>query len=207
MSLRRTMRAAVLSHLSGCCILAESQTEGRKMEVIESVKQSLGETEHLLLAELRLLRRKHRDASAGRPRIQLTIGQRIADIVASNMGSWRFIIIQSCILVVWIALNITAYVERWDPYPFILLNLALSFQAAYAAPFIMMSQNRQQDVDRLAAEHDYQINIKAELEIELLHEKIDKLREQEVVQLTQAVADLTEMLKRERGASDRDTNG
>ena len=117
------------------------------------------------------------------------------------MGSWRFIIIQSLILVVWIALNITAYVQRWDPYPFILLNLALSFQAAYAAPFIMMSQNRQQDVDRMAAEHDYQINIKAELEIELLHEKIDKLREKEVVQLTQAVADLTEMLKRERGAS------
>jgi uncharacterized membrane protein len=177
------------------------------MEVIESVKQGLGETEHLLLAELRLLRRKRRAASSGRPQIKLTVGQRIADIVASNMGSWRFIIIQSCILVVWIALNITAYVERWDPYPFILLNLALSFQAAYAAPFIMMSQNRQQDVDRMAAEHDYQINIKAELEIELLHEKIDKLREQEVVQLTQAVADLTEMLKRERGASDRDTNG
>jgi uncharacterized membrane protein len=119
-------------------------------------------------------------------------------MVASNMGSWRFIIIQSAILIVWIILNITAYVQRWDPYPFILLNLALSFQAAYAAPFIMMSQNRQQDVDRQAAEHDYQVNVKAELEIELLHEKIDKLREQEVVQLTQAVADLTELLKRER---------
>lgn len=156
------------------------------MAVIESVKHGLEETEHHLLAELRLLRRKHRAASPAGPRITLTVGQRIADIVASNMGSWRFIIIQSAILVVWIILNITAYVERWDPYPFILLNLALSFQAAYAAPFIMMSQNRQQDVDRLAAEHDYQVNIKAELEIELLHEKIDKLREQEVVQLTQA---------------------
>ncbi|MGZ5924825.1 MAG: DUF1003 domain-containing protein [Rhizomicrobium sp.] len=177
------------------------------MEVIEGVKQGLEETEHLVLAELRLLRRKLRAVSSGRPQIKLTLGQRIADIVASNMGSWRFIIIQSCILVVWIALNITAYVERWDPYPFILLNLALSFQAAYAAPFIMMSQNRQQDVDRMAAEHDYQINIKAELEIELLHEKIDKLREQEVVQLTQAVAGLTEMLQRERGASDRNANG
>ena len=167
------------------------------MAAIESVKHGLEETEHHLLAELRLLRRKHRAASPASPRIRLTLGQRIADIVASNMGSWRFIIIQSAILIVWIILNITAYVERWDPYPFILLNLALSFQAAYAAPFIMMSQNRQQDVDRLAAEHDYQVNIKAELEIELLHEKIDKLREQEVVQLTQAVADLTEMLRRE----------
>src|SRR5258708_8840122 len=109
--------------------------------------------------------------------------------------------IQSTIVIGWIVLNITAYVERWDPYPFILLNLALSFQAAYAAAFIMMSQNRQQDVDRLAAEHDYQVNVKAELEIELLHEKIDKLREQEVTQLTQAVADLTEMLRRQRGGA------
>jgi uncharacterized membrane protein len=169
------------------------------MAVIESVKHGLEETEHHLLAELRLLRRKHRAAPPAGRNAKLTLGQRIADIVASNMGSWRFIIIQSTILIAWIALNITAYVERWDPYPFILLNLALSFQAAYAAPFIMMSQNRQQDVDRIAAEHDYQVNIKAELEIELLHEKIDKLREQEVVQLTQAVADLTEMLKRDGG--------
>ena len=148
------------------------------MEVIESVKHGLGETEHLLLAELRLLRRKRRAASSGRPQIQLTVGQRIADIVASNMGSWRFIIIQSCILVVWIALNITAYVERWDPYPFILLNLALSFQAAYAAPFIMMSQNRQSDKDRLAAEIDHQVNSKAELEVGLLLRRLDDLERQ-----------------------------
>jgi uncharacterized membrane protein len=172
------------------------------MAVIESVKHGLQETEHHLLAELRLLRRQRRDAGSGveRPRTQLTFGQRIADTVAATMGSWRFIIIQSLILMFWIALNITAYVQRWDPYPFILLNLALSFQAAYAAPFIMMSQNRQQDIDRMAAEHDYQINIKAELEIELLHEKIDKLRETEVVQLTQAVSDLTALLKQQRGA-------
>src|SRR6266404_9353073 len=132
---------------------------------------------------------------------QLTGGQKIADKVASTVGSWRFIIIQSVILTLWIILNIVAWASHWDPYPFILLNLALSFQAAYSAPFVMMSQNRQQDVDRLAAEHDYQINVKAELEIELLHEKIDKLREQEVTQLTQAVADLTEMLRRERGGA------
>src|SRR5471030_1605913 len=110
------------------------------------------------------------------------------------MGSWTFIIIQSVILMFWIALNVTAYVQQWDPYPFILLNLALSFQAAYAAPFIMMSQNRQQDIDRQAAENDHQINIKAELEIELLHQKIDQLRETEVLQLTEAVKELTVML-------------
>ena len=79
------------------------------------------------------------------------------------------------------------------PYPFTLLNLALSFQAACAAPVIMMSQNRQQDIDRKAAEKDYRINVKAELEIELLHEKIDQLREREVLKLTEAVRVLTEL--------------
>jgi len=91
-------------------------------------------------------------------------------------------------------LEVTAYVQRWDPYPFILLNLALSFQAAYAAPFIMMSQNRQQDIDRADAAADYQINIKAELEIELLHDKLDALREKEVLALTEAVRFLSSQL-------------
>ena len=112
------------------------------------------------------------------------------------MGSWRFIIIQTAILFVWIVLNVTAYVQHWDPYPFILLNLALSFQAAYAAPFIMMSQNRQQDIDRKQAENDYQINVKAELEIELLHQKIDQLREKEVLALTELVRTLTNLLEK-----------
>ena len=84
--------------------------------------------------------------------------------------------------------------QQWDPYPFILLNLALSFQAAYAAPVIMMSQNRQQDIDRQSAGHDYEVNVKAELEIELLHQKIDQLRETEVLQLTEAVKQLTAQL-------------
>src|SRR5436853_3238274 len=107
------------------------------------------------------------------------------------MGSWTFIIIQSVILMFWIALNVTAFVQQWDPYPFILLNLALSFQAAYAAPFIMMSQNRQQDIDRKHAESDFQVNIKAELEIELLHQKIDQLRETELLGLTKTVQELS----------------
>ena len=84
------------------------------------------------------------------------------------MGSWAFIICQSIILFVWIVLNITAYVERWDPYPFILLNLALSFPCLRRSVHHDEFKNRQQDIDRKAAEHDYQINIKAELEIELL---------------------------------------
>jgi len=99
---------------------------------------------------------------------KLSLGQRIADEVARVMGSWPFIIFQSIILCIWIAINITAYIHHWDPYPFILLNLALSFQAAYSAPIIMMAQNRQAAKDRAAAEQDYTINIKAEKELKAI---------------------------------------
>lgn len=166
------------------------------------IKHELHEGEQHMLNELRALRRMRRqtETAGAVPADSLTVGQKVADTVASTMGSWRFIIIQSCILLFWIAANITAYVQNWDPYPFILLNLALSFQAAYAAPFIMMSQNRQQDIDRLAAKSDYDINIKAELEIELLHQKLDALRENEVLNLTKTVRELTEMLSKAQGA-------
>jgi uncharacterized membrane protein len=85
-------------------------------------------------------------------------------------------------------------VKQWDPYPFILLNLALSFQAAYAAPFIMMSQNRQASLDRIDAKHDYEVNIKAELEIELLHQKLDLLKENEIAQLISVIKELEKKL-------------
>ena len=167
------------------------------MKNFGDLKIELHETEERLLTELRALRRGLREIQDGSQTrgSQLTTGQRIADAVAAMMGSWTFIIIQSVILMFWIALNVTAYVQQWDPYPFILLNLALSFQAAYAAPFIMMSQNRQQDIDRKSAENDYQVNIKAELEIELLHQKIDQLRETEVLRLTEAIKELTILLR------------
>ena len=171
------------------------------MTAIEQAAQFIDDAEQSLLHEIRLLRRaeRMRAARSGKAtQSELTTGQKIADAVAATMGSWRFIIIQSGILVCWIVLNVTAVVEKWDPYPFILLNLALSFQAAYAAPFIMMSQNRQQDIDRREAENDHQINIKAELEIEHLHQKIDQLREKELLTMAQAIADLTQMLKAER---------
>jgi uncharacterized membrane protein len=161
-----------------------------------STRDAITHVEQQLLDDLRKVRTRLR--GDGQQGDQLTLGQRVADGVASTMGSWKFIIIQSAILVSWIALNLLAWIQHWDPYPFILLNLALSFQAAYAAPFIMMSQNRQQDIDRQEAENDYQINIKAELEIELLHQKIDQIRETEIARLTEAVSDLTELLKAER---------
>jgi uncharacterized membrane protein len=164
-----------------------------------SVKQELHEGEGRLLAELRALRRNLRATTRGaRPAHELTLGQRIADRVAATMGSWNFIIIQTLALSVWIVLNVTAFVQKWDPYPFILLNLALSFQAAYAAPFIMMAQNRQQDIDRKKAEDDFKVNVKAELEIELLHQKVDELREKEVLALVNAVSELTQQLRQEK---------
>lgn len=166
------------------------------MSVVEDIKHDLKDAERQLLVQLRLMRRQLRaQVGGGKPAEQLTVGQKVADWVAGTMGSWKFIIIQTTILFIWIVLNVTAYVQKWDPYPFILLNLALSFQAAYAAPFIMMSQNRQQDIDRKEAENDHQINVKAELEIELLHQKIDQLREKEVLFLTEAISDLTKLLR------------
>ena len=112
-----------------------------------------------------------------------TRGDKIADIVTDIVGSWRFILIQSCLLITWIILNIIIWISHWDPYPFILLNLALSFQAAYATPFILMSQNRQSTIDRENAQQDLDCDLKAEMEIELLHEKLDSLRTREIADL------------------------
>jgi uncharacterized membrane protein len=96
---------------------------------------------------------------------RITVGALTADRVAAIMGSWKFIIIQSLILALWVVLNIVGLVRHWDPYPFILMNLVLSTQAAYAAPIIMMSQNRQAARDRLEARNDFEVNRKAEIEI------------------------------------------
>jgi len=113
----------------------------------------------------------------------LSLGGRIADSVAKGMGSWRFIIIQTVLVILWMALNLVGFIYHWDVYPFILLNLLFSTQAAYAAPIIMMSQNRQNERDRMHAEEDYKTNVDAKKEIEALSvilknmevEKLDKI--------------------------------
>jgi uncharacterized membrane protein len=128
---------------------------------------------------------RERNPAQNPPKPKLTLGDRLSDRVAAIVGSWRFVIIQSALLALWIFLNVTAYLQHWDPYPFILMNLMLSFQAAYTAPIIMMSQNRQAIVDRIEAKHDYEVNLKAELEIELLHDKLSLLREEEMVEVLQ----------------------
>ena len=105
----------------------------------------------------------------------LTFGQRVADSVANGMGSWSFIIGQTIFVIIWMILNVIGFIHHWDVYPFILLNLIFSTQAAYAAPIIMMAQNRQSQRDRIQAQDDYQCNLDAKLEIESLQEQLNKI--------------------------------
>lgn len=122
----------------------------------------------------------------------LTFGSKLADGVAKGMGSWKFIIWQTFIVIIWMVLNIIGLINHWDPYPFILLNLIFSTQAAYAAPIIMMSQNRQSERDRLHAEADYQTNLEAKKEIEALQIQLNKL---ETDKLDKIISILQEMKK------------
>ena len=108
-------------------------------------------------------------------RASSTFGQRLADSVANGMGSWRFIIIQTLIVAAWMILNVVAFVHHWDVYPYILLNLLFSTQAAYAAPIIMMAQNRQSERDRAQANSDYRTNVAAKKEIEELMNRLDTI--------------------------------
>ena len=117
---------------------------------------------------------------------KVTFGQRLADRIAVSVGSWTFILIFVVLLLLWVALNtfiLTRVGKAFDLYPYILLNLILSMIAALQAPLIMMSQNRQAAKDRLSAEHDYEVNLKAELEIMALHQKVDTLREAQWAEL------------------------
>jgi uncharacterized membrane protein len=104
-------------------------------------------------------------------------GHRAAEAVVRVVGSWRFVIIQSIILTAWVILNIVAWIRHWDPYPFILMNLFLSLQAAYTAPMILMSQNRAAERDRLVAHNDYEINQKAEREIRTVLDHLQAQKE------------------------------
>ena len=138
------------------------------IDVLTALSQRLYRTDKLL-----------RQSVARNPNTEiddrLTFGQKIADGFANKMGSWSFIIIQSLILMVWVIWNAVSGVPHWDEYPYIFLNLALSFQAAYAAPIIMMSQNRASNKDRIVAELDHQVNVKAEVKTGLIMARLDDL--------------------------------
>jgi uncharacterized membrane protein len=129
---------------------------------------------------------------------QMTFGQRLADQIAAFGGSWTFIIIFGSVLLLWIILNSVILLrvgKPFDPFPYIFLNLILSMLAAIQAPVIMMSQNRQAVKDRLDATHDYEVNLKAELEIMELHQKVDLLREEQMVKVIAAQEDQIRLLR------------
>lgn len=129
--------------------------------------------------------KKHKDT--------LSFGDKAADSVAIFMGSWKFILLQTAFVVIWMTLNIIGFVQHWDPYPFILLNLLFSTQAAYAAPIIMMAQNRDVERDRIHAEEDYETNRKAKEEIEELQERLSRI---ELEKLDKIVALLERLEKK-----------
>jgi uncharacterized membrane protein len=157
-----------------------------------------GESEQRVIE--RLTQRLHISRDAGRAfEATLTFGQRLADRIAIFGGSWTFILLFLATLLAWILLN-TAVLGRvgksFDVYPYIFLNLILSMLAALQAPVIMMSQNRHAAKDRLAAEHDYEVNLKSELEILALHQKIDALREQQWSELVAMQQEQIKLLTR-----------
>ena len=120
----------------------------------------------------------------------LTFGQRLADKLATGIGSWRFIIWQTIIVAMWIVLNLIGYKNRWDPYPFILLSVLFSAQAAYAAPVIMMSQNRQSERDRVQATADYETNLLAKEEIEKLQLHLSTIELEKLNKIIQLLQEL-----------------
>ncbi len=156
------------------------------VEPVEHVVHLAHSHGHLGVDELRQVEERIRASVARKREVHLatreaverqTFGQRMADAVANGMGSWPFLIIQSILLAIWMILNLTEVIwKAWDPYPFILLNLALSCQAAYAAPIIMMSQNRQAAKDRADARRDLEADLHAEAIIEEVHGQVDDLR-------------------------------
>jgi uncharacterized membrane protein len=153
--------------------------EKRVSESIRHRESELRQIERQILEKIRRGERVSRNVDEVH-REQMTLGERMADNLAQLAGSWRFIGGFFGVILVWIAVNSVLLIVRpWDPYPFILLNLFLSLLAGIQAPVIMMSQNRQEGRDRLRAQQDFEVNLKAELEIEQLHDKLDQLREQQ----------------------------
>jgi|AraplaMF_Col_mMF_1032025.scaffolds.fasta_scaffold00095_12 uncharacterized membrane protein len=175
--------------------MTHAQAPGARAHSIDSL---IGEITALTEEDRALLLRLRRERTDRQPPVAppLGTGDRVADWIAAVVGSWPFVIVQSALLTLWILVNVYAWVQAWDPYPFILLNLMLSFQAAYTAPVILMSQNRQAKLDREDQANDYDVNLKAELEIELLHHKIDLLRSKEIQLLTELVKELSQKLDR-----------
>ena len=150
--------------------------ENRKLlqEIITDIRRDMTDEEVLnLLADSKI------SVDPNKKRERYTVGQRAADAIAKFAGSWAFIFSFSTVLALWMIVNILLAVKAFDPYPFILLNLVLSCVAAIQAPLIMMSQNRQEEKDRRRAENDYKVNLKTEIMIEALHDKMNRILAQQ----------------------------
>ena len=161
------------------------QSEAEQVKKLQSIVESAINDEKLIVENL-----------LNPPKDLLTRGQKISDKVARFGGSWAFIISFFVVLIIWIIYNTNASKQsEFDPYPFILMNLILSCIAALQAPIIMMSQNRQEEKDRQRSENDYLINLKAELELRNLHQKIDLLQEEQIKTLFDSQAKQLEILK------------
>ena len=170
-------------------------------ENLETEKGELTELENKVLDSLRTHALVSQDV-VGDFEEKFTLGERMADRIATFGGSWTFISIFAAIIVAWMLINTLLLLQRpFDPYPFILLNLVLSCLAAVQAPIIMMSQNRQEAKDRHRAEHDYEVNLKAELEVRQLHNKLDHLllhQWERMLDIQQVQIDIMEELARQR---------
>lgn len=123
---------------------------------------------------------------------RLTTGQRVADKTAAVIGSWKFIIIQSLFVCCWLILNVFAFIEGWDPYPFILLNLLFSLQAAYTAPIIMMAQNRQNERDRIHASEDLRTDLEAKKKIEEVQALLKRIEKQKIEKILEKLDNWSE---------------
>ncbi len=158
-------------------------------EIISDVKHDMSDEEILnMLANSRV--------SANPQKEKYTVGQRAADRIAKFAGSWDFIFSFTAVLILWMVGNVLLAKRAFDPYPFILLNLVLSCVAAIQAPLIMMSQNRQEEKDRRRAENDYKVNLKTEIMIEDLHDKMNKIIAKQVI--------LEKLIRDEKNNSDKE---
>lgn len=166
-------------------VTALLNSETAELEKLQAIVRKTMEDEQLIVNNL-----------MHPPQEKITYGQRVSDRVARFGGSWMFIICFFLVLGGWICYNsVMPKAEIWDPYPFILMNLVLSCLAAIQAPIIMMSQNRVEEKDRKRSENDYMVNLKAELELRALHEKIDMVLEEQIKVLFQSQAKQLELLK------------
>jgi len=189
----------------GICANCLEQYRAKKfIDYLEDEYRKLSEIEHSVVSKItrrgRVSRVVHQEFDAS-----MTVGERAADKIAQFGGSWPFIGIFGVVLISWMVINTWVLAHRpFDPYPFILLNLVLSTLAALQAPVIMMSQNRQEEKDRLRADHDYRVNLKAEFEIRSLHEKIDHMlvhQWQRLIEIQQVQTDLLSELRSPKSGS------